>query len=145
MTDTEQALWRELRRNSFGWRFRRQFPIPPFIVDFACVEARLIIETDGGLHARPGDHDRRDAALRLKGWRVLRFWNNDVLLNRAGVLQTIAETLGTWPSTYPHPDPPPQAGEGVRSEHSSRSSLHNSGASRGRPLGESPPPLAGEG
>jgi very-short-patch-repair endonuclease len=113
MTDTEQVLWRELRRNSLSWRFRRQFPIPPFIVDFACVEARLIVEADGGQHSPSKDEDaRRDTALRSRGWRVLRFWNNDILMNRAGVLQTIAEALGAWPSTYPHPDPPPQAGEG---------------------------------
>ena len=87
MTDAEQALWRELRRNRFGWRFRRQFPIPPYIVDFACLEARLIVEADGGQHAQPSDHDRRDAALRAEGWRVLRFWNNDILENRAGVLR----------------------------------------------------------
>ena len=112
MTDTERVLWRELRRNTFGWRFRRQFPIPPFIVDFACVEARLIVEADGGQHSRCKEDVRRDAALRLRGWRVLRFWNNDILMNRAGVLQTIAEALGARPSTFPHPDPPPQAGEG---------------------------------
>ena len=112
-TDAERALWRELRRSSLGWRFRRQFPIPPFVVDFACLEARLIIECDGGQHARPGEHERRDAVLRREGWRLLRFWNNDVLQNRPGVLQTIADALGPWLSQYPHPGPPPLAGEGV--------------------------------
>ncbi len=68
----------------------------------------MIIEADGGQHAEPGDHDRRDAFLRKRGWRVLRFWNNEVLQNRSGVLQRIAEPLG--PS--PHPSPPPLAGEG---------------------------------
>ena len=112
LTDAERALWRELRSSRLGWRFRRQFPIPPYIVDFACIEARLIIEADGGQHTRPGDHDQRDATLHRQGWRVLRFWNNEILGNRAGVLLTIAEALGPWPAVYPHPAPPPRAGEG---------------------------------
>jgi len=115
-TDAERALWRELRRSSLGWRFRREFPIPPYIVDFACVEARLVVEANGGHHARPGEHDRRDAALRQRGWRLLRFWNNDVLGNRAGVLQTISEALGPRSAIYPHPNPPGQAGEGAQCE-----------------------------
>jgi very-short-patch-repair endonuclease len=132
MTDAEQALWRELRRDSLGWRFRRQFPISPYIADFACIEARLIVEVDGGQHSRLDDHDRRDTTLRRKGWRVLRFWNNDVLENRTGVLQTIAEVLGPRPSS-PHPDPPPQAGEGASADLAPT------------PVVKSPPPRAGEG
>ena len=111
MTDAEQVLWRELRKYRLGWRFRRQFPIPPYIVDFACVEARLIIEADGGQHARPGEHELRDRELRRQGWRILRFWNNDILANRQGVLRTIAETLGPPREANPHPSPPPLAGE----------------------------------
>jgi very-short-patch-repair endonuclease len=107
-TDVERLLWRSLRRYQLGRRFRRQFPIPPYVVDFACIEARLIIEADGGQHAVPGEHDRRDATLSSKGWRVLRFWNNDIIHNREGILQRIAAFL----EDSPHPDPPPQAGEG---------------------------------
>jgi very-short-patch-repair endonuclease len=136
MTDAEQALWRELRRNSLGWRFRRQCPIPPYIVDFACIEARLIVEVDGGQHARPGDHDRRDATLHRKGWRVLRFWNNEVLENRAGVLQTISEALGAWPSIYPHPNPPPQTGEGASVSKRNRTCSEVSAVSPPPPVGE---------
>jgi primosomal protein N' (replication factor Y) len=73
MTEAEQVLWKELRKYSLGWRFRRQFPIPPYIADFACLEARLIVEADGGQHARFGDHDLRDGELRRQGWRVLGF------------------------------------------------------------------------
>jgi N-methylhydantoinase B len=113
MTDAEQVLWKELRKYSLGWRFRRQFPIPPYIVDFACVEARLIVEADGGQHARPGDHDLRDRELRQQGWRILRFWNNEILANCEAVLGTIAEMLGPPPARDPHPSPPPLAGEGV--------------------------------
>src|SRR5713101_6836155 len=98
-TDTERALWQVLRDKQLGWRFRRQFVIAPYIVDFACPEALLIIEADGGQHAEPGADDRRDAVLCDKGWRILRFWNNGVLANRDGVLQQIMEVLG------PGPDP----------------------------------------
>jgi very-short-patch-repair endonuclease len=112
-TDAERALWRLLRQNQLGRRFHRQFPIPPYIVDFICLDldARLIVEADGGQHALPGDHDKRDAFLSRKGWRVLRFWNNEILQNRAGVYQRIAQAL----EQSPHPNPPPLAGEGVSS------------------------------
>ena len=113
MTDAEQVLWRELRNYGLGWRFRRQFPIPPYIVDFACLDARLIVEADGGQHAGPGDHDLRDRELHQRGWRVLRFWNNEILANRQGVLRTIAEELGPPRVQAPHPNPPPLAGEGI--------------------------------
>ena len=113
MTEAERVLWRELRKYSLGWRFRRQFPIPPYIVDFACVEARLIVEADGGQHGLPGDHDVRDRELQRQGWRVLRFWNNDIVANRQGVLGTIADALGPPRGGNPHPNPPPLAGEGV--------------------------------
>ena len=114
MPDTEQALWKELRKCRLSRRFRRQFPIPPYIVDFACVEARLIVEADGGQHARPGDHELRDRELRRQGWRILRFWNNEILANRQGVLRTIAEMLGPPREQGPHPNPPPPAGEGIK-------------------------------
>jgi very-short-patch-repair endonuclease len=67
------------------------------------VEARLVIEADGGQHGRPGDHNVRDNALRRGGWRILRFWNNDILENRAGVLESIAVTLGPYMATEPPP------------------------------------------
>ena len=96
-TDAERRLWHFLRRDQLGFRFRRQFPIPPYFADFACVEAKLIIEADGSQHAIPGEHDRRDAFLASRGWRVLRFWNNDILEDRTGVLQTIAAARGPPP------------------------------------------------
>ncbi|MGH8584190.1 MAG: endonuclease domain-containing protein [Gammaproteobacteria bacterium] len=76
-----------------GYRFRRQVAIDHYIVDFACLEARLIIEADGGQHSESVADHRRDAYLRSQGFRVLRFWNNDVLANREGVLRTITEAL----------------------------------------------------
>jgi len=116
MTAAEKVLWQELRDHKLGWRFRRQFPVPPYIVDFACVEARLIVEADGGQHSLSGDHDVRESQLRRQGWRVLRFWNNEILANRQGVLRTIVETLGPPHKRNPHPGPPPLAGEGVPPE-----------------------------
>src|SRR5215469_8459363 len=123
-TDTEWRLWHFLRRNRLGFKFRRQFSIPPYFVDFACVEAKLVIEADGSGHAVSGDHDRRDAFLRSRGWRVLRFWNSDILNNRDGVLQNIMDALETSPTARRsdaalsrhasrHPNPSPVAtGEG---------------------------------
>jgi very-short-patch-repair endonuclease len=118
-TDAERALWRGLRDKQLGARFRRQYPIPPYIVDFACVEARLIVEADGSQHRRAGADVVRDSRLASAGWRVLRFWDNDILQNLAGVLQIIAEALASQSSREhhgldgPHPNPPPQAGEGA--------------------------------
>src|SRR5439155_14497954 len=63
LTNAERTLWYALRYGQLGCRFRRQFPIPPYIVDFACLEAQLVVECDGGQHAEPGEHDRRDAVL----------------------------------------------------------------------------------
>jgi very-short-patch-repair endonuclease len=109
MTDAERRLWYHLRdRRLDGWKFRRQLPIGPFVADFVCLEARLVVEVDGGQHG--GDYDlARDAFLRRHGFAVLRFWNNDVLSRTHAVLVTIHATL----STHPHPSPPPQAGEGA--------------------------------
>ena len=86
---------------------------PPYIVDFTCVQAPLIVEADGGQHALSNRDARRDRMLRAQGWRILRFWNNEILTNRPGVLQTIAEALGTADERHPHPTPPPLAGEGA--------------------------------
>src|SRR5260370_39571706 len=132
MPDAEQVLWKELRKYSLGWRFRRQFPIPPYIVDFACVDARLIVEADGGQHGRPGDHDMRDCELRRQRWRVLRFWNNEILANTQGVLMTIAEMLGPPRERSPHPHPPPPAGGGGPPDPTSARSWGGPGASRER-------------
>ncbi len=110
MADAERVLWSSLRKDQLGWRFRRQHPIPPYVVDFACAEARLIIEADGGQHNERGEHDKRDDALRRQGWRIMRFWNNDILENRAGVLQAIVQALST---AEPPPKPSPvDTGEG---------------------------------
>jgi len=95
MTDAERALWFLLRRKQIdGHRFRKQVPIGKYIVDFACLDARLMIEVDGGQHSDAAAADReRDAWLKLQNFRVLRFWNNDVLSNQEGVMQVVLEAL----------------------------------------------------
>jgi very-short-patch-repair endonuclease len=97
MTDAERALWTQLRAHRLnGLSFRRQVPVGSFIVDFVRHEHRLIIELDGGQHAneREAHHDQmRQAWLNTKGYRVLRFWNFDVLRHRESVLETIIETI----------------------------------------------------
>jgi very-short-patch-repair endonuclease len=110
LTDAERVLWRELRQQQLGWRFRRQFPIPPYVVDFVCIEARLIVEADGGQHNFSRRDQVRDTRLTAAGWRILRFWNNDILQNRAGVMQTIVEALSAIPT--PTPTLPRPTGEG---------------------------------
>ena len=112
-TDAEQALWRELRsRHLDGFKFRRQWTIDQYIADFCCLEAGLIVEVDGGQHAEQRDRIRTDH-LRRRGFRVIRFWNNDVLTNIDGVLQVIGEALATAEKKDPHHSPLPQAGEGA--------------------------------
>jgi very-short-patch-repair endonuclease len=89
-TDAELRLWRLLRDGRLnGIKFRRQVPVGPYIVDFLCVGAKLIVEADGSQHAESHRDTVRDAYLASQGWRVLRFWNNEVLRNREGVLETI--------------------------------------------------------
>jgi very-short-patch-repair endonuclease len=95
-TDAEAALWRRLRRQQLGAKFRRQQPIGPYIVDFVSFNPKVIIEVDGGSHntraVAKRDEDRM-SSLEAQGYRVLRFWNNDVLNNADGVMETIREAL----------------------------------------------------
>ena len=93
-TDAEICLWSRLRRRQLGgFRFRRQQPIGPYIVDFFCPEARLIVEVDGGQHANSAADEIRTRWIEERGYRVIRFWNNDVLGNTEGVLLNILGTL----------------------------------------------------
>jgi very-short-patch-repair endonuclease len=93
-TDTERRLWAVLRdRRLAGYRFRRQHPIGDFIVDFVCTKHHLVVEADGGQHADSEADERRTKILKEEGWRVIRFWNNDVLANTEGVVETILRAL----------------------------------------------------
>ena len=94
-TDAERRLWWRLRNKQLdGFRFRRQQPMGPYVVDFFCPEASLIIEIDGGQHdANQAQDALRTRWLEGRGYKVIRFWNNDVLANADGVVLTIREAL----------------------------------------------------
>jgi very-short-patch-repair endonuclease len=114
-TEAEQRLWTTLRdRRVSAFKFRRQQIVPPNIVDFICLDRRLIIEADGSQHADNKDDSRRDAFLRGQGFRLLRFWNNQVLSEGDAVAAAIFCAL-----SIPHPPKPtawappsPARGEG---------------------------------
>jgi len=109
-TDAEARLWHFLRnRRLDGWKFRRQHALANYIVDFICVDGRLVIELDGGQHADIFAKEKdaqRSAFLAERGFRVLRFWNNEVLQQTASVLEQILATLDEL--KHPSPQPSPQ-------------------------------------
>ena len=94
-TDAERHLWQHLRgRRMGGYKFRRQYPIAGFIADFACIEARLIVELDGGQHVeRTAEDAARTRRIECNGYRVLRFGNDDVLVDTEVVLGEILRSL----------------------------------------------------
>ncbi|MBM3646808.1 MAG: endonuclease domain-containing protein [Alphaproteobacteria bacterium] len=94
-TEAEYLLWKHLRgRQLAGFKFRRQHRIGCYITDFACLEAGLIVELDGSQHVERSAYDtHRDSLLRVSGFHVLRFWNNDVVTQTDSVLETIFEAL----------------------------------------------------
>jgi very-short-patch-repair endonuclease len=97
-TEAERKLWYRLRAQSIvGFKFVRQEPIGPCVVDFLCRDSRLIVEVDGGQHAESKSDLVRDQWLAEHRYRVLRFWNNDVMMNVDGVLETIAAALSEIP------------------------------------------------
>jgi len=99
-TDAEARLWLHLRNRMLGgFKFRRQFPVGPYIADFVCIDRKLIVELDGGQHADNPADERRTRFLELRGYRVIRFWNPDVLSNTDGVLEMILLEL----QKAPHP------------------------------------------
>ena len=108
-TEAERRLWSRLRgRQVHNAKFRRQHAIGPYVVDFCCPERRLVVEVDGGQHALETPVDgARTEFLAAQGYRVLRFWNNEVITNTEGVLERISEVLGN-----PHPSPLPERERG---------------------------------
>ncbi len=110
MTRAEQRLWHHLRRRQIGgFKFRWQHLYGNFILDFVCLEAMLVVEVDGGQHVEATSRDQtRDMALNRAGFRVLRFWNHEVLSDADAVLETIYRAL----QPHPHPGLPPE-GEGA--------------------------------
>ena len=106
MTEAERKIWTLLRTAFPDWRFRRQVPIRQYIADFACHRARIVIEIDGGQHNEEIDAPRT-AIIENDGYRVVRFWNNDVLANIDGVATLLTKALN---ETSPPPNPPPAKG-----------------------------------
>jgi very-short-patch-repair endonuclease len=93
-TEAEKRLWKHLRNRQLqGFKFYRQYAVAPYIVDFVCRDVGLIVELDGGQHAGSTNDLARTEYLKAQGYKVVRFWNNDVLRNTEGVLLGIAETL----------------------------------------------------
>jgi very-short-patch-repair endonuclease len=138
-TDAEKRLWNHLRKLDIeGSHFRRQVPIGPYIADFGCMAARLLIEIDGSQHSEPKNKDYDDVRTRWmekEGYRVLRFWNNDITRNIDAVMETVYAAIHGSLSAEPMPlkhqrrrrvapshlptrrasrDNPPPAGEGER-------------------------------
>ena len=105
LTDTERLLWEYLRSKQLeGLKFRRQEPIGNYIADFVCFEKRIIIELDGGQHAVNKEKDRkRDTWFEGQGFKVLRFWDNEVLTNLHGVLEVIRSSCLNHPPLNPLP------------------------------------------
>jgi adenine-specific DNA-methyltransferase len=95
MTEAEKRPWSRLRdRQIANFAFRKQVPLGPHVADFCCLKARLVIEVDGGQHAEPSAYEtERTAWLEAQDYRALRFWNNEVLGNIEGVVETIARAL----------------------------------------------------
>ncbi|WP_411834658.1 endonuclease domain-containing protein [Pseudoxanthomonas mexicana] len=115
-TDAERRLWRELRgRQLEGCKFRRQHPFGDYILDFACLERKVVVELDGGQHADNAAHDAiRSRALEKAGFTILRFWNNEVFGNIEGVVEVILNALAR--QATPSPPNPPLEGEGLKQD-----------------------------
>ena len=113
-TDAEHLLWSRIRdRRLAGYKFRRQHPVGAFFTDFACIEAKLVVELDGGQHfeeAAASSDVRRTTLLTEQGFHVLRFFNREMLIETEAVLGAIHDWLVAH---HPHPNPLPQAGEGA--------------------------------
>jgi len=154
MTDSEIALWRHLRAHRLnGEKFRRQQPIGRYVVDFVHFGARLIVEADGGQHNSAATDERRDTWLRAQGFMVMRFWNNEIKQNLAGVLETIMAAVSelSGQAAAPvraranarAPSPPPLSREGRGEQSNHMCSTPHAEAELTSHI--SPSPLAGEG
>jgi very-short-patch-repair endonuclease len=132
MSNVEWRLWHQLKgRQLLGRKFRRQFPIGPYFADFACLDAKLVVEVDGEQHEFQRPYDaRRDRLLREHGFRVLRFWEWEIDENIEGVIETIVDGIQ---SHDPPPASPRRRGEVLMKDEGSRE-----GQLRGDPGMKSP-------
>ncbi len=128
-TDAERLLWQHLRRRQLaGFRVRRQHPIGDFIADFVCLERSLVVEVDGGQHQANGAYDtHRSDQMGKSGFRVVRFWNNQVFQELDAVKETILKELGD-----PHPNPPPTQGRGQTGTPCPRGKVRKGGTPPGK-------------
>jgi len=124
-TDAERMLWEHLRAHRMaGYKFRRQVVIEPYIADFVCMEARLIVEADGGQHLEQMEDDlKRSAYLESLGYKVIRFWNHEILSDTHTVLEQIHSYLIEAPS--PRPSPGGRGGKDLdNTRHKARKEFH---------------------
>jgi len=122
-TDAERRLWQHLRLKQLdGLKFRRQVPVAGYIADFLCHELKLIVELDGGQHIEQSAYDKqRTLALEAKGHRVLRYWNDDVLLQTSYVLEDILRVSKLMQSNRKIKGTPPQSSPALRAREEVRS------------------------
>ena len=120
-TDAERQLWAMLRDRRFSaFKFRRQVPVGPFIADFMCFSARLIVETDGGQHCENDYDERRTAWLETQDFRVLRFWNHEILTQRHDVMDRLYAALAAPSPRSPAASRPLPRGEREEQDHYDR-------------------------
>ena len=135
-TEAEQLLWKHLRRKQLsGMRFRRQHPIGPYVADFACLKERLIIELDGGQHSDSSQYDsQRDVYLAERGFRVLRFWDYQVMEDMDSVSAAVTEAVEPGPP-QPAAAPPARGSVGAGAAPPARGSVgvREAQPKRGRP------------
>jgi len=101
MTEAEKRIWYRIRNKQLGAKFRRQQPVGKYVVDSICFEKKLIIEVDGGEHFESDRDEIRDEWVQNQGYKVLRFWNNDVLKNTDGVIHMLIEEITPSPLSPP--------------------------------------------
>ena len=117
-TDAERQLWAMLRDRRFSaFKFRRQVPVGPFIADFMCFSARLIVEADGGQHCENDYDERRTAWLEAQDFRVLRFWNHEILMQRRDVMDRLYAALAAPSPRSPAASRPLPRGEREEQDH----------------------------
>ncbi len=122
MTDAERRLWSHLRREQLGLRFRRQHPLGPYVLDFACLDPKLVIEVDGSQHLGQAAYDeRRGAWLKSQGFVVLRYASNAVMADTAAMLQDILNVVGGLPHSLAPTPALPQRGRESKSDQGNES------------------------